>query len=145
MPYALVQNLPVVNISRSPDRFDMPLTLCLGVVAGYGVNVLANAWRAGRGTERRAALIAAGAIAAISLELAPMPYVHQAAPVPSWYRQLGSEQGDFSILELPPQDEYWHGAFRMYYQTAHESAFSVATYLVSSPTPFWGAPPAIES
>jgi len=120
MPYSLIQGLPVVSISRSPDRFDMPLTLCLGVLSGYGVNTLMKAWQRGPGYDQRGAAITVGAVALISLELAPMPYPHQPAPVPSWYHQLGKEAGDFTIFELPPQNEYWHGAFRMYFQTAHE-------------------------
>lgn len=119
MPYTLIQNLPIVSISRSPDRFDMPLTLCLGVLSGYGTNVLMRTSLPRLTGERRGALLATGAIALIAIELAPMPYIHQSADIPAWYQQLGSEPGDFSILELPPQDDYWHGAFRMYHQTAH--------------------------
>jgi hypothetical protein len=123
MPYTLVENLPVLNISRSPDRFDMPLTLCLGVLAGYGVNVLVNTWRMSPGerwpASRRGAVIALGAIALMIIELTPFPYPQRPADIPKWYQELGKEPGDFSILELPPQDDYWHGAYRMYFQTAH--------------------------
>ena len=53
------------------------------------------------------------------LELAPVPYPQLKSDIPRWYYELGKEEGDFSILELPPQDDFWHGAYRMYFQTAH--------------------------
>jgi hypothetical protein len=118
MPYLLVSQVPVLNISRSPDRFSMPLTLCLGVLAGYGTNVLAQTCKP-LGAGSSAPVVALGAVALMVLELAPMPYPQRTADIPQWYRLLGRETGDFSIFELPPQDDYWHGAFRMYNQTAH--------------------------
>src|SRR5688572_27891572 len=54
-----------------------------------------------------------------AVELYPAPYAQRSAVIPEWYSILGKEEGDFSILELPPQDDYWHGAYRMHYQTAH--------------------------
>jgi hypothetical protein len=124
MPYRLIENLPIFNISRSPDRFDMPLTLGLAVLAGYGINVLALRWKARRvrplqRLARREAVLSIGAVALIALELFPFPYPQLTADVPRWYYQLAQEPGDFSILELPPQSDFWHGAYRMYFQTVH--------------------------
>ncbi|MDQ3928732.1 MAG: hypothetical protein M3328_06240, partial [Chloroflexota bacterium] len=64
-------------------------------------------------------LLCLGVVALVAVELAPMPYPQRPADIPLWYHQLGQEPGDFSILELPEQDDYWHGAYRMYFQTAH--------------------------
>jgi hypothetical protein len=124
MPYRLIENLPIINISRSPDRFDMPLTLGLAILSGYGINVLAARLRAVRlSTVRRlarsGAFLSLGAIALIAIELFPFPYPQLTADVPRWYYQLAQEPGDFSILELPPQSDFWHGAYRMYFQTVH--------------------------
>jgi hypothetical protein len=119
MPYRLVEGLPILSISRSPDRFDMPLTLCLGVLAGYGTSVLlARRWQR-VALPRRGALFCTGVLTLLLLELAPIPYPQLKAEIPRWFYQLGKDQGDFSILELPPQDDFWHGAYRMYFQTAH--------------------------
>jgi hypothetical protein len=115
----LIENLPVLNISRSPDRFDMPLTLCLAILTGYGVNVLMNTWLKGWSVQRRGAALSVGFVALLALELFPFPYPQLKSDIPRWFYQLGKEQGDFSILEMPPQDDFWHGAYRMYYQTAH--------------------------
>jgi hypothetical protein len=119
MPYQLVERLPVLSISRSPDRFDMPLTLCLAVLAGYGTNVLLNTWWPRLRLANRGALLVAGFLVLVTVELTPFPYPQRPADIPRWYHQVGSEPGDFSILDLPPQDDYWHGAYRMYFQTAH--------------------------
>ncbi|HYP20509.1 MAG TPA: hypothetical protein VEY08_10575 [Chloroflexia bacterium] len=119
MPYQLLEKLPVFSISRSPDRFDMPLTLCLAVLAGYGTNVLLNTWWPRLRVSARGGLLFAGFLALVLVELTPFPYPQRPADIPRWYRQVGTEPGDFSILDLPPQDDYWHGAYRMYFQTAH--------------------------
>ena len=120
MPYNLLEKMPLLNISRSPDRFDMPLTLCLAVLAGYGANVLLRTWRRGGPLTRRGSLLVLAITCLIAIELFPAPYPQRGASIPDWYKQISSETSDYTILELPPQDDYWHGAYRMYFQTAHE-------------------------
>ena len=44
MPYGLIERIPGFNISRSPDRFDMPLTLCLSILVGYGTALDFGFW-----------------------------------------------------------------------------------------------------
>jgi len=141
MPYSLIDRLPLLNISRSPDRFDMPLTLCLGVLAGFGVNALAT--RRPRFASA-APVISLTAVALIMLELAPAPYIQREAVIPRWYSQLAQEPGDFSILELPPQDDYWHGAFRMYYQTAHHKRIFGGYISREFPHPFLSSTPGYQ-
>ena len=70
--------------------------------------------------QSRGAVVAFSAVTLIALELAPFPYPQLSAEVPRWYQSVAPEPGQFTIFELPPQDEYWHGAFRMYFATAHE-------------------------
>ncbi len=120
MPYQLIEKVPLLNISRSPDRFDMPLTLCLAVLAGYGTNVLLRIWWRHWPLAWRGSMLVLVFTGLIALELFPAPYPQRSADVPDWYTQRVGEAGDYSILELPPQDDYWHGAYRMYFQTAHE-------------------------
>jgi hypothetical protein len=144
MLYGLVEHVPVLNISRSPDRFDMPLTLCLGVLAGYGVNVLAQTWSRHLSFVRRGALLSAGSLALIALELAPIPYPQRPADIPAWYYQLAKEPGDFAILDMPPQDDYWHGAFRMYDQTAHGKRIFGGYISREFPHPFLNSTPGYQ-
>jgi len=143
MPYRLLEQLPVFNISRSPDRFDMPLTLCLGVLVGYGTNVIVGRLRSSRLTSK-GSLVALSAVALLGVELAPMPYVQQAAVIPRWYYELGKEAGDFSILDLPPQDDYSHGAFRMYNQTAHHKRIFGGYISREYPHPFLTSTPGYQ-
>lgn len=42
LPYALIENLPVVKIMRSPDRFIVITMLCLAFCASYGLRWLIN-------------------------------------------------------------------------------------------------------
>ncbi len=144
MPYRLVERLPILNVSRSPDRFDMPLTLCLGVLAGYGTNVLLNTWRGRRSLPVRGALLCTAFVALVAVELAPFPYPQHTADIPAWYYKLGEEQGDFSILDLPPQDDYWHGAYRMYFQTAHHKPIFGGYISREYPHPFLRSTPGYQ-
>ncbi|MDQ2807577.1 MAG: hypothetical protein M3Z04_11805 [Chloroflexota bacterium] len=120
MPYTLIERIPGLNISRSPDRFAMPLMLCLSVLAGYGVlRLVAALARRGRGGGGMVGGLAAGLLALLALEVWPVPVPQLPAPIPAFYTQLGHDPSDYAILELPREDSYWHGAFRMYFQTAH--------------------------
>ncbi|MDQ5823349.1 MAG: hypothetical protein M3441_03945 [Chloroflexota bacterium] len=144
MPYQLVERLPVLSISRSPDRFDMPLTLCLSVLAGYGTNVLLNTWWPRMRLATRGTILSAGFLLLVTVELTPFPYPQRPADIPRWYHQVGSEPGDFSILDLPPQDDYWHGAYRMYFQTAHEKPIFGGYISREFPHPFITSTPGYQ-
>ena len=144
MPYQVVERLPVLSISRSPDRFDMPLTLCLAVLAGYGTNVLLNSWWPRWRVGKRGAVLCAGFLALVLVELTPFPYPQRPADIPRWYQQVGSEPGDFSILDLPPQDDYWHGAYRMYFQTAHGKPIFGGYISREFPHPFLSSTPGYQ-
>lgn len=144
MPYRLIEKLPVLNISRSPDRFDMPLTLCLAVLAGYGANVLLNTWRGRLRLPVRGALLCVCFVALVLVELTPFPYPQRPADIPAWYQQVGQEKGDFSILDLPPQDDYWHGAYRMYFQTAHHKPIFGGYISREFPHPFLTSTPGYQ-
>ena len=64
--------------------------------------------------------LSVGLVGLMFVELWPAPYPQLPAPIYSYYQQvLGQDPADYAIIELPPQDDYWHGAFAMYYQTAH--------------------------
>jgi hypothetical protein len=144
MPYQLLEKLPVFSISRSPDRFDMPLTLCLAVLAGYGTNVLLNTWWPRLRLSVRGGLLFAGFLALVLVELTPFPYPQRPADIPRWYHQVASEPGDFSILDLPPQDDYWHGAYRMYFQTAHGKPIFGGYISREFPHPFLSSTPGYQ-
>jgi hypothetical protein len=144
MPYQLIGELPVLNISRSPDRFDMPLTLCLAALAGFGVNVLLGKWWSRWMLPKRGAVLCAGVLALVLVELAPIPYPQLKADVPDWYYQLGKDHGDYSILEMPPQNDFWHGAYRMYFQTVHHKRIFGGYISREYPHPFLESTPGYQ-
>lgn len=144
MPYRIIEKLPVLSISRSPDRFDMPLTLSLAVLSGYGLNVLLNTWRGKLRLPVRGALFSAAFVGLVLVELTPFPYPQRTADIPVWYQRVGQEQGDFSILDLPPQDDYWHGAYRMYFQTASEKPIFGGYISREFPHPFLKSTPGYQ-
>jgi hypothetical protein len=43
LPWTAAQNLPLLNISRTPARFSFTLAFAVAVLAGYGVSVLWDA------------------------------------------------------------------------------------------------------
>jgi hypothetical protein len=57
---------------------------------------------------------------------------------------LGQEPGDFSILDMPPQDDFWHGAYRMYYQTAHHKHIFGGYLSREFPHPFLKSTPGFQ-
>jgi len=144
MPYQLIGELPVLNISRSPDRFDMPLTLCLAALAGYGLNVLMGRWWLNWRMPKRGAVLCAGALALILVEIAPIPYPQLKADVPAWFYKLGEDPGDYSILEMPPQNDFWHGAYRMYFQTVHHKKIFGGYISREYPHPFLSSTPGFQ-
>ncbi len=121
MPYTLIERVPGFNISRSPDRFAMPLMICLSVLASYGViRLIATLARRGWGGRGVVGGLTVGLLALSALEVWPVPMPQLPAPIPAFYTQLRQDPADYAILELPREDSYWQGAFRMYFQTAHQ-------------------------
>ncbi len=94
MPFRWLQAVPLLRANRLPVRYDHLLMLAMAILAGGGTFVLLQ--RAGN----RAVLIILlpGLVLAehLSVPLSLAPLV-----VPAVYRTIGSDPGDFSILDLP--------------------------------------------
>lgn len=50
LPWAALNNLPLLNLSRTPARFNMTVALALAVMAGYGAAVVFDWWNRERAT-----------------------------------------------------------------------------------------------
>jgi hypothetical protein len=109
--YYLLKYIPVVEIIREPGRFDLIATLALSILAAFGVKELHGRIASAKESDLRLKRI--GAICLISLlfliENNGMPLSASFAsqitttvqPIPSFYSELGSISGNFSVLQLP--------------------------------------------
>ncbi len=127
-PFALISRLPFFSGNRYPSRYSVLLMLCVAVLVGYGLRKLADV---GEGRRRQLSLpILCSAFMVVFL------FEHLSAPlplsdfrVPSIYREIAAEAGDFTLLELPTG---WRNGARVmgrsdvlimmqqWYQTVHE-------------------------
>ena len=111
LPYAWIQNWPIVQVLRHPNRFSLYLSLPLAVLAGYGMTWLVK-------RSRRAWLWTACAVVLVLFEYLPWPYPTVQPSVPPFYYQLAQEPGEFAILDLP-MGARTVAKLYMYYATVH--------------------------
>ncbi|NWJ48530.1 MAG: hypothetical protein HXX08_21950 [Chloroflexi bacterium] len=116
MPYALIENLPVVKIMRSPDRFMVITMLCLAVCAAYGLASLNLRFAVGKKKEWALAGLA-GAL--IVVEFLQIPYPLEGFKYSPFFDQLAKDKEDYSLVEVPAQGGFFTGAERMAEQAIH--------------------------
>ncbi len=130
LPYALLQHLPIVRITRSVSRFDVMVMLALGVLAAMGLAALMcppgpseprNDAKASKEVIRPH-LIALTTVTLTLFEFLPAPYPISPPDTPSWYERLAEEPGDFAILNLPMN---WDRPGYLLYQTVHGKRLTV--------------------
>ncbi len=119
LPYALLNRLPFVNITRSVSRFDVMVMLSLAVLVAIGLRELMD-WAGGG---RRPLVIAALAGALICFEFLAVPYPMSPPDTPAFYRELAREPGDFAVLNLPME---WDRPNALLYQTVHGKRLTTA-------------------
>jgi len=129
LPYAWVQDWPVVQVLRHPNRFSVYLSLPVAVLAGYGMAWLAGPAAVSRACPeadrrshcrraRRAWLWTVCVGALVLFEYLPWPYPTVQPSVPPFYHQLAQEPGEFAILDLPMGARTVAKPY-MYYATIH--------------------------
>lgn len=117
MPFALIENFPIINITRSPDRFVIITQLCLAVCAAFGLRGLMERFAIHRA---KAGWIVAGVAALLlTIEYIQAPYPVNEYNISPFFTSLGQDQADYSLVELPPQDGVWTGGPRMAEQAVH--------------------------
>jgi hypothetical protein len=115
MPYRLAARLPLVQLLRFPERFNMFLALPVAMLAAYGLTAVLG-WTRQRGMWATAA--AACLLGAVVLfEYLAIPVTLERHPVSSFFVGMADEPGDFAVLNLPmgPQRSKWY----MFTQTFH--------------------------
>jgi hypothetical protein len=152
LPFALLHYIPFVSANRAPNRNSIVLMLALAVLAGFGVSQLLI-WLGRRGLTRdvegrreveqgdqaarasapqKVSMPAVGSaavvillVAAILIEHLSIPMPTTDATIPTVYRNIAAEPGDFAIMQLPLG---WRNSFGVlgseqtnlqYFQTAH--------------------------
>jgi len=113
LPFALLENLPVVKITRSPDRFIVITMLGLAVCAAFGL-----VWLVSKVPRWSWSVLGAVGLL-ITIEFLQIPYPINSFEVSPFFEQLAQDKDDYALLELPPQAGFWTGAPRMAEQTVH--------------------------
>ncbi|HUS16115.1 MAG TPA: hypothetical protein VM536_14045 [Chloroflexia bacterium] len=128
LPYALLQNLPVLNIGRDPGRYVLIGLLGIAVLVALGLKQL-GVWltaRLGRG--RPAGPVVRGTLAVLFLVVSLTRFVAAAwdakADAPDWppfYQQIARDPEPYAVLQLPAFTENGHGEDHyMMYQALHQ-------------------------
>jgi hypothetical protein len=97
LPFRLLQEVPLIGERRVPGRMIIVGTLALGVLGTIGVSTMAK-----RSTLKHAApLFACLAVAVLLMEYWSPPVSLASYNVPQIYKDIGNEDGQFSVLDLP--------------------------------------------
>ncbi|MDE1834312.1 MAG: hypothetical protein KGH64_03160 [Candidatus Micrarchaeota archaeon] len=142
--YLLYSKVPILNIVREPARFDVIVTMCLAILAGFGFAQLMRMLKERHGSSAAPYAICAATFLII-MECSGIPfssgYVNEyflTLHIPAGYYQIANVTGNFSVMALPSMDtptlkpELFLGA-QMYYQTAfHKPLISGYTSRVNA-------------
>jgi hypothetical protein len=118
LPWALLQNLPILNIARTPVRFNFTVGLAVAVLAGYGAAVLGG-WLARRTSPRAARAALSGLALLLLLDFQwflPVPTIP--AEVPAAVRELGQDESIRAVFDVPWQ-HLLTDKDALYLQTGH--------------------------
>ncbi len=97
LPFALVQQIPILKATRFPIRLDTFFMLGLALAASYAA---ARGWSRARADFRFRTFASLFALFALAEQLAvPIPLTDLRPS--SVYKQFSNDPGDFTILELP--------------------------------------------
>jgi hypothetical protein len=117
LPYALIQQLPVVSLGRTPARFSFSVALAMAMMAGYGAAAL---WMLAHRAPLAARAIPVAVIGALLVAdtwwFAPFPTVDATIPEP--VRALADDAPSGAVFNVP-WDHLLTDKDGMYLQTGH--------------------------
>lgn len=135
LPYRLIGNLPIIRLSREPDRFDVLVTLGLALAAAYGM----REFLLQRRLSARVVLTALLGTALVFDYLAA-PLVTRQPQVPAFLATL-PHSDDGALIEYPfHADMPYRDAERMLFQTVHGRPISGGYHARLYPQPQLGLP-----
>jgi hypothetical protein len=114
MPLGLLQNVPLLGLVRSPERFVVLAYLALGVLASWGLTALMQRYSTARG-----APVAALVIGLLLLEMPLRPRYLEPITIPGSLSALAQERSPGAVLELPLTQHGRVDVHRMFFETAH--------------------------
>jgi len=100
LPYALIGQIPLLNIAWVPNRLALVVTLCLAILAGLALVALRQRFGARLGGRARLAPTVLLAAALLAEHLA-VPFPMEAVDAPPFYRQLAASSEPGTVLEIP--------------------------------------------
>jgi hypothetical protein len=160
LPYRLIANLPLIRLSRQPDRFDVLVTLALAMMVAYGAREIVNCklqivnWRSSPChlvtlslCRHSPALLTILLAALLALDYLVAPIITRKPAIPTFLASLphtdpstGSGQAG-ALLEYPFHNQSpYRDAERMLFQTVHGRPISGGYHSRRYPQPQLGLP-----
>ncbi len=117
LPFALIANLPLIELARTPGRFDFALALAVAALAGLGAAYLWDRIRWQAAIKWAGAALLMVGIAAEYQVFAPLPLSPAAIPQP--IRDLAGRNDLRAVFDIP-WDNLVAAKDGLYLQTAHD-------------------------
>jgi len=115
LPYRIIETTPLGAIIRSPDRFNVILSIPMAMLASIGVCVIQQNKRV---SKPLTTILVAAFVILIPLEYAVRYPTFPLDIFPDWYKVLATDQREYGILELPMHNRVYDEQY-MYYQFLH--------------------------
>jgi hypothetical protein len=137
LPYRLLANLPIIQLSRQPDRFYVLVTLALAMMVAYGARALLDHdVRA----SMKSAMLTSVLAALLSIDYLAAPMITRNPAIPPFLASL-PHTDDGALLEYPFHDRSpYRDAERMLFQTVHGRPISGGYHSRRYPQPQLGLP-----
>lgn len=110
--YNGLSGLPLVKLIRVPRRFMLVASVALAVLAVFGAAALAR--RVARPTLRAAVAVLLLAVFTLEASFVPLE-LYERPSTPDVYHWLGTQEGDFAIIEFPAHPRGWAQHIRQVY------------------------------
>ncbi len=126
LPYGLLLGLPGMNLIRAPGHANVMILLCVGMLAGLGLDALARLMRFpnSQATRTVPALLASTAILLSLAEYLVLPLPLYELHWPAAFQQIGQDNATYGILELPITLHASNDHHRMFNQIAHHKGIA---------------------
>jgi hypothetical protein len=145
LPYRLLANLPIIRLSRQPDRFDVLITLALAIMVAYGARGIANCklqianWRSSP-CQYASTLVTILLAALLAIDYLSAPLITRTPAIPPFLAGL-PHTDDGALLEFPFHNQSpYRDAERMLFQTVHGRPISGGYHSRRYPQPQLGLP-----